>query len=85
MQHTLATSSSTDYTVAWDIRHKHKIAALAYGYRAGTMDGMQAFSGAVMVIDGRKATWRGILTTYVVGVAAVCCTDRPGGYRLRGL
>ena len=85
MQHTLATSSSTDYTVAWDIRHKHKIAALAYGYRAGTMDDMQASGGAGIAMDGWKVTWCGILTTYVVGVAAVCRTDRLGGHRLRGL
>ena len=85
MQHTLATSSCTDCTVVWDICCKHEIAVLAHGYRAGTMGGMQASGGAGMVMDGRKATWRGILTTYMVDVAAVCGTDRPGGHRLRGL
>ena len=34
MQHVLASSSSTGYTVVWDLRNKREVVALAYG-RAG--------------------------------------------------
>ena len=31
MQHVLASSSSTGYTVVWDLRNKREVVALAYG------------------------------------------------------
>ncbi|KZT18925.1 hypothetical protein NEOLEDRAFT_1183832 [Neolentinus lepideus HHB14362 ss-1] len=37
--HVLATSSSTGYTVVWDLRGKREVTALAYGGGAGTLAG----------------------------------------------
>ncbi|TFK49239.1 hypothetical protein OE88DRAFT_1662672 [Heliocybe sulcata] len=37
--HVLATSSSTGYTVVWDLRGKREVTALAYGGGAGTLSG----------------------------------------------
>ena len=54
MQYALAASSSTGYTVVWDLRGKREVAALAYGGGAGTMGGMQAFGGAGMAMGGRR-------------------------------
>jgi protein transport protein SEC31 len=31
VQHVLASSSSTGYTVVWDLRNKREVVALAYG------------------------------------------------------
>ena len=52
MLYALAASSSTGYSVVWDLHGKREVAALAYGGGAGTMGGMQAFSGAGLAVGG---------------------------------
>jgi len=37
VQYVLASSSSTGYTVVWDLRGKREVVALAYGGGAGTL------------------------------------------------
>ncbi|TFK85253.1 hypothetical protein K466DRAFT_588247 [Polyporus arcularius HHB13444] len=54
VQYALAASSSTGYTVVWDLRGKREVAALAYGGGAGTMGGMQGFGGPGMAMGGRR-------------------------------
>ena len=54
VQYALAASSSTGYTVVWDLRGKREVAALAYGGGAGTMGGMQGFGGPSMAMGGRR-------------------------------
>ncbi|OCH86016.1 hypothetical protein OBBRIDRAFT_783955 [Obba rivulosa] len=55
VQYALAASSSTGYTVVWDLRGKREVAALAYGGGAGTLAGaMQGFGGAGMQVGGRR-------------------------------
>ncbi|TFY55456.1 hypothetical protein EVG20_g9311, partial [Dentipellis fragilis] len=49
--HVLATSSSTGYTVVWDLRGKREVVALAYGGGAGTLAGNIQGS---MAIGGRR-------------------------------
>ena len=39
VQYVLAGSSSTGYTVGWDLRGKREVVALAYGGSAGTLGG----------------------------------------------
>ncbi|KAH9830086.1 uncharacterized protein C8Q71DRAFT_787175 [Rhodofomes roseus] len=54
VQYALAASSSTGYTVVWDLRGKREVAALTYGGGAGTMGGaMQGFGGG-MAMGGRR-------------------------------
>ena len=53
MQYALAASSSTGYTVVWDLRGKREVAALAYGGGAGTQAGVQSF-GAGLAVGGRR-------------------------------
>ncbi|OBZ77263.1 Protein transport protein SEC31 [Grifola frondosa] len=55
VQYALAASSSTGYTVVWDLRGKREVAALAYGGGTGTLaGGMQGFGTAGMGIGGRR-------------------------------
>ncbi|GJE96308.1 WD40 repeat domain-containing protein [Phanerochaete sordida] len=53
VQYALAASSSTGYTVVWDLRGKREVAALAYGGGAGTQAGVQGF-GAGLAVGGRR-------------------------------
>lgn len=53
VQYALAASSSTGYTVVWDLRGKREVAALAYGGGAGTQAGLQGF-GAGLAVGGRR-------------------------------
>ncbi|EIW51602.1 uncharacterized protein TRAVEDRAFT_176166 [Trametes versicolor FP-101664 SS1] len=55
VQYALAASSSTGYTVVWDLRGKREVAALAYGGGAGTLaGGMQGFGGPGFAVGGRR-------------------------------
>jgi len=53
VSHILATSSSTGYTVVWDLRAKREMVALAYSGGAGTGGGSLQGGGA-MAIGGRR-------------------------------
>lgn len=53
VQYALAASSSTGYTVVWDLRGKREVAALAYGGGGGTQAGLQGF-GAGLAVGGRR-------------------------------
>ncbi|EKM49465.1 uncharacterized protein PHACADRAFT_214425 [Phanerochaete carnosa HHB-10118-sp] len=53
VQYALAVSSSTGYTVVWDLRGKREVAALAYGGGAGAQAGVQGF-GAGLAVGGRR-------------------------------
>lgn len=52
----LATSSSTGYTVVWDLREKREVVALAYGGGAGTSTAgnMQQFGGGAMALGAKR-------------------------------
>ncbi|TFY75915.1 hypothetical protein EWM64_g8098, partial [Hericium alpestre] len=50
--HVLATSSSTGYTVVWDLRGKREVVALAYGGGAGTLAG--TMQGGALGMGGRR-------------------------------
>ncbi|KDQ53752.1 hypothetical protein JAAARDRAFT_422252 [Jaapia argillacea MUCL 33604] len=52
--HVLATSSSTGYTVVWDLRGKREVVALAYGGGAGTLAGGGGGAGAFGGSGGRR-------------------------------
>ncbi|KDQ10528.1 hypothetical protein BOTBODRAFT_36224 [Botryobasidium botryosum FD-172 SS1] len=52
--HVLATSSSTGYTVVWDLRGKREAASLAYGGGAGTTGGLSTGPGNVMALGARR-------------------------------
>lgn len=54
VQYALAASSSTGYTVVWDLRGKREVAALAYGGGAGTQAGLQGFGAAGIAVGGRR-------------------------------
>ncbi|PSR74443.1 hypothetical protein PHLCEN_2v9855 [Hermanssonia centrifuga] len=54
VQYALAASSSTGYTVVWDLRGKREVAALAYGGGAGTQTGLQGFGAAGLAVGGRR-------------------------------
>lgn len=55
VQYALAASSSTGYTVVWDLRGKREVAALAYGGGAGTLaGGAQGFGAQSLAIGGRR-------------------------------
>ncbi|KAI0945133.1 hypothetical protein AcV7_001754 [Taiwanofungus camphoratus] len=55
VQYALAASSSTGYTVVWDLRGKREVAALAYGGGAGTLaGGAQGFGAAGLAMGGRR-------------------------------
>ncbi|CAL1708455.1 unnamed protein product [Somion occarium] len=55
VQYALAASSSTGYTVVWDLRGKREVAALAYGGGAGTLaGGMQGLGAAGLAVGGRR-------------------------------
>lgn len=54
VQYALAASSSTGYTVVWDLRGKREVAALAYGGGAGTLAGGSQFSAQSLAIGGRR-------------------------------
>ena len=54
VQYALAASSSTGYTVVWDLRGKREVAALAYGGGAGTQAGLQGYGGAGLAVGGRR-------------------------------
>ncbi|KAI0341419.1 hypothetical protein BDW22DRAFT_1397023 [Trametopsis cervina] len=54
VQYALAASSSTGYTVVWDLRGKREVAALAYGGGAGTQSGLQGFGAAGLAVGGRR-------------------------------
>ncbi|KAG8985457.1 protein transport protein S31 [Tulasnella sp. JGI-2019a] len=50
--HVLGTSSSSGYTVVWDLRGKKEVVALAYGGGAGTMGG--GSTGSALAAGGRR-------------------------------
>ncbi|KAI0674665.1 hypothetical protein C8Q78DRAFT_989533 [Trametes maxima] len=55
VQYALAASSSTGYTVVWDLRGKREVAALAYGGGAGTLaGGIQGFGAPGFAMGGRR-------------------------------
>ena len=54
VQYALAASSSTGYTVVWDLRGKREVAALAYGGGAGTQAGLQGYGGAGLAVGGLR-------------------------------
>ncbi|KAI0826287.1 hypothetical protein BC629DRAFT_1434747 [Irpex lacteus] len=54
VQYALAASSSTGYTVVWDLRGKREVAALSYGGGAGTQAGLQGFGAAGIAVGGRR-------------------------------
>ncbi|KAL7283927.1 hypothetical protein ACG7TL_001199 [Trametes sanguinea] len=55
VQYALAASSSTGYTVVWDLRGKREVAALAYGGGAGTLaGGMPGYGGPGFAMGGRR-------------------------------
>jgi len=53
VQYVLAGSSSTGYTVVWDLRGKREVVALAYGGGAGTLAGQVAIGGG-LAVGGRR-------------------------------
>ncbi|XP_006463619.1 hypothetical protein AGABI2DRAFT_225478 [Agaricus bisporus var. bisporus H97] len=53
VQYVLAGSSSTGYTVVWDLRGKREVVALAYGGGAGTLSG-QVAAGGGLAVGGRR-------------------------------
>jgi hypothetical protein len=53
VQYVLAGSSSTGYTVVWDLRGKREVVALAYGGGAGTLAG-QVAAGGGLAVGGRR-------------------------------
>lgn len=53
VQYVLAGSSSTGYTVVWDLRGKREVVALAYGGGAGTLAGQSAAGGG-LAVGGRR-------------------------------
>jgi protein transport protein SEC31 len=54
VQYVLAASSSTGYTVVWDLRGKREVAALTYGGGTGTLAGAPAFAAGGMAMGGRR-------------------------------
>ncbi|KAI8971291.1 hypothetical protein BD414DRAFT_540468 [Trametes punicea] len=55
VQYALAASSSTGYTVVWDLRGKREVAALAYGGGAGTLaGGMPGYGAPSFAMGGRR-------------------------------
>lgn len=56
MPHILATSSSSGYTVVWDLKNKREVCALAYGGGAGTALGGGNIGGAngALAAGGRR-------------------------------
>ncbi|EST08137.1 Steroid receptor RNA activator-protein/coat protein complex II, Sec31 [Kalmanozyma brasiliensis GHG001] len=53
--HVLATSSSSGYTVVWDLRGKREVVALQYGGGAGTAGGSVGFNaGGALAAGGRR-------------------------------
>jgi protein transport protein SEC31 len=54
VQYVLAASSSSGFTVVWDLRGKREVAALTYGGGAGTMGGAPSFATGGMAIGGRR-------------------------------
>lgn len=54
MQSALAASSSTGYTIVWDLRGKREVAALAYGGGAGTLAGGAGFGAPGFAAGGRR-------------------------------
>ncbi|TCD71012.1 protein transport protein S31 [Steccherinum ochraceum] len=54
VQSALAASSSTGYTIVWDLRGKREVAALAYGGGAGTLAGGAGFGAPGLAAGGRR-------------------------------
>lgn len=55
MPHVLGTSSSTGYTVVWDLRGKREVVSLQYGGGAGTIGGSNVNQGGgALAIGGRR-------------------------------
>ncbi|KAI0784083.1 hypothetical protein C8Q75DRAFT_781234 [Abortiporus biennis] len=55
VQSALAASSSTGFTVVWDLRHKREVAALQYGGGSGTLAGAGPTYGMPsMAVGGRR-------------------------------
>ncbi|KAJ1018643.1 hypothetical protein NDA13_006333 [Ustilago tritici] len=52
--HVLATSSSSGYTVVWDLKSKREVVALQYGGGAGTAGGSLAFNAAAALAAGGR-------------------------------
>ena len=53
--HVLATSSSSGYTVVWDLKGKREVVALQYGGGAGTAGGSLGFNaGGALAAGGRR-------------------------------
>ena len=63
MQYVLAASSSTGYSIVWDLHGKCEVATLAYGGGAGTMGGMLAIGGAGLPRTKACLGWRRVSST----------------------
>ena len=86
VQYALAASSSTGYTVVWDLRGKREVAALAYGGGAGTLaGGMPGYGAPGFAMGGRRGmsdvAWHPDNVSCPVDHAAVYLIG--GVYRLR--
>lgn len=54
MQYVLAASSSTGYTVVWDLRGKREVAGLVYGGGTGTLGGPPGYHAGGLGVGGRR-------------------------------
>ncbi|KAF9644242.1 hypothetical protein BDM02DRAFT_1054166 [Thelephora ganbajun] len=54
VQYVLAASSSTGYTVVWDLRGKREVAGLVYGGGTGTFGGPPGYPTGGMAVGGRR-------------------------------
>ena len=54
MQYVLAASSSTGYTVVWDLRGKREVAGLVYGGGTGTLSGPPGYPTGGLAVGGRR-------------------------------
>ena len=54
VQYVLAASSSTGYTVVWDLRGKREVAGLVYGGGTGTLSGPPGYPTGGMAVGGRR-------------------------------
>lgn len=54
VQYVLAASSSTGYTVVWDLRGKREVAGLVYGGGTGTLGGPPGYQTGGFAVGGRR-------------------------------
>ncbi len=76
VQHVLASSSSTGYTVVCDLKSKREVVSLAYGGGAGTMVGMN-MSGIGLGIGGRRGMSDVAWHPLNVSEPIACSTPEP--------